>query len=154
MRDTSTNVILSIKPVYANAIMEGIKKVEFRKKIFKRPVDKIFIYSSSPEMKFIGYFTVGKITEASPIELWHKFKDVGHINKQDFFEYYKDKSSGYSIGVKDFVKFEEAINPKDIFPDFYPPQSYQYINQKETSFILSKILKIYSKEKVEEELAL
>ena len=66
MKDTLTSVILSIKPIYAQAIMNGTKKVEFRKKIFKRPVDKIFVYSSSPEQKIIGFFTISEIVEDEP----------------------------------------------------------------------------------------
>ena len=99
-------------------------------------------------MKFIGYFTIDTITESSPLELWLKFKNVGQINKQDFFEYYKGKTSGYSIGIKEFVKFKKGINPKEVFSNFYPPQSYQYINQQETSKIFSKTFNRPPKEKI------
>ena len=61
--DISTNVILSIKPKYAQAIISGTKKVEFRKKIFKRPVDKVYISSSSPSKKLIGFFTFIEVIE-------------------------------------------------------------------------------------------
>lgn len=124
------NVILSIKPIYAQAIMSGTKKVEFRKKIFKKPVDKVFVYSSSPEKKIIGYFTIENIVEESPNQLWELFNKVGGINKKDFFEYFKNSETGFSIRIKKFKKFKEGVNPKDYFENFCAPQSYYYLEEK------------------------
>ncbi len=139
MKDILTSVILSIKPIYAQAIMAGTKKVEFRKKIFKKPVDKVFVYSSSPEKKIIGYFTIGKIVEDSPEQLWEKFKEVGGIDKKDFFEYYKNSETGFSIGVETFQKFNEGVDPADFFEKFCAPQSYIYLEEKTaTNIVYSK----------------
>lgn len=42
------NVILSIKPRYADAIMRGEKRYEFRCSLFKNPdVDRAFIYATA-----------------------------------------------------------------------------------------------------------
>ncbi len=130
MKDTLTSVILSIKPIYAQAIMAGTKKVEFRKKIFKRPIDKVFVYSSSPEKKIIGYFTIGEIVEGSPEQLWERFKEVGGIHKKDFFEYYKNSDTGFSIGVDTFEKFNKGLDPSSFFEKFCAPQSYIYLEEK------------------------
>jgi len=54
------NAILSIKPQYANAILKKEKTVEFRKKVFKNEVDRVYIYSSSPVKRIVGYFTIDK----------------------------------------------------------------------------------------------
>lgn len=110
--------------------MTGIKKVEFRKKIFKKPVDKVFVYSSSPEKKIIGYFTIGEIVEDSPEKLWKKFNKVGGISKKDFFEYYKNVEMGFSISVDTYEKFEDGIDPTDFFEKFCAPQSYIYLEEK------------------------
>ncbi|XCF05572.1 hypothetical protein ABI125_12665 [Tamlana crocina] len=130
MKDTLTSVILSIKPIYARAIMSGTKKVEFRKKIFKRPVDKIFVYSSAPEKKIIGFFTIKEIIENTPTKLWREFGDVGGIEKNDFFNYYQDSKTGFSIKISKVEKFEKGIDPTEYFENFYPPQSFFYLEQK------------------------
>lgn len=129
--DTSTNVLLSIKPKYAQAIIAGIKKVEFRKKIFKRPVDKVYIYSSSPAKKIIGYFTFSEIIEDTPAELWSKFQNVGFIDKADFFNYFKDSEKGFAIIVDDVKKLKKGIDPIEFFENFCAPQSYIYIKGTE-----------------------
>src|SRR5690554_525747 len=130
MKDTLTSVILSIKPIYANAIMAGEKKVEFRKKIFKRQVGKIFVYSSSPEKKIIGFFTISEIIEDKPDKLWKKFGKIGIIGKSDFFEYYKDSETGFSIIIKEVQKFKKGIDPADFFENFCAPQSFLYLEEK------------------------
>lgn len=127
--DTSTNVILSIKPKYAQAIIAGIKKVEFRKKIFKRPVDKVYIYSSSPTKEIIGYFTFSEIVEESPTELWTKFQNVGSIDEADFFDYFKDSAKGFAIVVDNVEKFNKGIAPIEFFENFCAPQSYIYVEK-------------------------
>ena len=135
MKDTLTNVILSIKPIYAQAIIAGTKKVEFRKKIFKRRVEKIFIYSSMPKKKMIGYFTFSDIEEDTPFNLWTKFKEVGGISEKDFFEYYKNVEKGFSIKINEVVKFENEIVPEDFIEKFCAPQSYVYIEEKKLKSI-------------------
>ncbi|MBA3986453.1 MAG: ASCH domain-containing protein [Flavobacteriales bacterium] len=120
------NVILSIKPKYAKSILSGEKKVEFRKTKFARDVDRIYIYSSSPEQRIIGYFLIENIVEDTPEKLWRKFKDVGAVTRSDFFEYYSKKNIAYAIRIKSCKKFKRPINPKDLFEKFTAPQSYIY----------------------------
>lgn len=133
MKNTLTNVILSIKPIYAEAIMAGTKKVEFRKKIFKREVEKIFIYSSMPKKMIVGYFTILEVIEDTPFNIWKEFKEVGGISEKDFFEYYKNTEKGFSIKIDKVVKFKEEIEPEEFIEEFCAPQSYIYIEQKMTA---------------------
>ncbi len=138
MKDTLTSVILSIKPIYAQAIMSGKKKVEFRKKIFKKPVEKIFVYSSSPEKKIIGFFTIKEIIEDSPAKLWEKYNHVGGIEKIDFFNYYKDSKVGFTIIINEVEKFENGIYPSDFFENFCAPQSFIYLEEQTANNIEKK----------------
>jgi len=129
MKDTLTSVILSIKPIYSQAIVSGTKKVEFRKKKFKRDVNKIFIYSSSPEKLIVGYFTILDIVEDSPKNLWNLYNKVGGINEIDFFDYYKDVKTGFSIIIDKVYKFENGVDPIDFLEKFSAPQSYIYVEE-------------------------
>lgn len=123
------NVLLSIKPKYANAILAGEKKVEFRKLTFKQKIERVYIYSSSPEQRITGYFTIENIVSDTPEELWRRFKEVGSISESDFFEYFANKEVGYSIRIKSFNKFKKSIDPKEVFKNFVAPQSYMYCDR-------------------------
>ena len=129
MKNTLTDAILSIKPIYANQILSGNKKVEFRKRKFKKSVDRVYIYSSSPQKMMVGYFTIKTIVEDTPTNLWNEFKDVGGIDKDSFFEYYKNSEIGYSI-VIDKVVSEGEKDPIDFLENFTAPQSYIYLQRE------------------------
>ena len=131
-----TSILLSIKPKYVQKIIEGSKKYEFRKQIFKKDVERAYVYGSSPVMKIVGAFSIGRIISKNPQELWAELKDYSGLTEKEFFEYYKNKQMGTAIEVKDFTQFEKPINPKEIIPDFKPPQSFCYLDEN------SKIYKI------------
>lgn len=130
MKNTLIDAILSIKPIYADAILNGTKTVEFRKKVFKKEVERIFIYSSSPTKLIVGYFTFKQIVEDTPENLWHQFQKIGGINKKDFFEYYKDSEKGFCLIIDKVVKLETEIDPIGFLENFTAPQSYIYLENK------------------------
>ncbi|MHA1585008.1 MAG: ASCH domain-containing protein [Promethearchaeota archaeon] len=120
-------VILSIKPKYVKSILNGTKKFEFRKKIFKRKeISEILIYSSSPVQKIVGGFEIGRILKDTPENLWNTCKEYAGIGKDEFFNYFKDKRTGFAIEIKKLKIFSKKINPYEIIPDFHPPQSFCY----------------------------
>jgi len=81
-------ILLSIKPKYGFAILEGRKKYELRKCVNVRvmPGDLIIMYFSSPVKAIVGYFKAGKVFLASPEEIKNiisKLGDVG-VDEEDF----------------------------------------------------------------------
>ncbi len=65
------NVLLSIKPKYAEAIIAGKKLFEFRRSIFKQnDIDRVYLYATNPVSKVVGSFKVGKIISEEPTLLW------------------------------------------------------------------------------------
>lgn len=124
------DVILSIKPIYVNEILNGTKQVEFRKKIFKKDVERVYIYSSMPKKMIVGYFTFNQIDEDSPKKLWEKYKEVGGIEETDFFDYFKGHRKGYSIIIDKVEKFEEEVDPIEFIENFSAPQSYVYLKSR------------------------
>jgi type I restriction enzyme, S subunit len=122
------NVLLSVKPQYIESILNGDKKYEFRKQMFKRgPIDLVFIYASSPIKKIVGYFKFEEIIEDHPKILWTKLSEVSGLNEDDFFNYFKNKDIGYAIKIDDFKKFSYPAHPNNIIKHFHPPQSFCYV---------------------------
>ena len=50
------NALISIKPKYVEEIINKNKKYEYRKSIFKKDIDKVYIYSTRPNKQIVGYF--------------------------------------------------------------------------------------------------
>jgi len=122
------NVLLSVKPKYANEIVSGRKKYEFRKSIFKREnIEKMYIYSSSPVKKIIAIVDIDGILSDSPQKLWEKCHDDAGISEPEFFNYFKNSDVGYAIKISNVQEFSIPIDPYHLYEDFRPPQSFYYI---------------------------
>ncbi|WP_319558302.1 ASCH domain-containing protein [Thiomicrorhabdus sp.] len=123
-------VLLSIKPEFADKILSGTKKFEFRKVIFKaKEVRSIVIYSSSPVRKVIGEFDISEIFEMDPRELWERTSEFSGIEKDYFDEYFDGKETGFAIEVGSFKKYKKPLNLKDLGVSS-PPQSFCYLKEK------------------------
>jgi type I restriction enzyme S subunit len=123
------DVLLSIKPRYVRSIIDGEKRYEFRKSIFRQPdVSRVYIYSSSPVKKIVASFEIGDILEDRPADLWETVKDYAGIDDRDFFEYFAGKSRAFAIEIQDLQELSEPIDPRETIPGFVPPQSYCYVD--------------------------
>ena len=123
------DIIMSIKPKYVNRILNGTKKFEFRKNIPVkiRDVDKIFIYSTSPQKKIVGHFLVKDVYKMKINALWHKTKKHSGIEKNDFKNYFEGKSDGFAIEIGMVVKYGIPLDFKEIDKTGVVPQSFKYI---------------------------
>ncbi|KLE06646.1 ASCH domain-containing protein [Aliarcobacter butzleri] len=122
-------ILMSVKPKYVSKIISGEKKFEFRKKIFKKNIEKVYIYSSSPQKQIVGYFEIKHIIKDCPNKLWEMTKSKAGISKEDFDDYYKDRECGYAIEIKEFQELDEYLSPYDYYSNFKAPQSFSYFNQ-------------------------
>lgn len=123
------NVLLSIKPRYAEAIMNESKRYEFRKSMFKSDgVELVFVYSSSPVQKIIGTFRVGKVIHDAPGSLWRQLREYAGIEEKDFFMYFGDRSRGFAIEIRNPQEFGAPVDPWELDANFVPPQSFKYVD--------------------------
>lgn len=132
------NLLISIKPEVVNKILAYEKLYEFRKSIFKQEVEKIFIYSTYPVKKIVGYFEVGEVIHDSPNVLWNSFSEFSGISKKDFFKYYEGVDKGFAIKINNLHVFDKFIDMDD-YDDFRAPQSFCYVENNECLRDLLKI---------------
>lgn len=131
------NIILSINPKYVSKILKGEKKIEFRRTLFKKNVKKVFIYSTSPEKKIVAEFEIKNITFDKPKNLWDKFQFISGVNEMAFYSYFEGKQTGYAIEITNLLEYDDAIDPKEKFSEFQPPQSFKYTSWT-TSDLINK----------------
>jgi predicted transcriptional regulator len=123
--------LLPIKPIYANAIMAGTKRVEFRKTAFRRPVTHVAVYASTPVQRIIGVFSIASIDHASPAALWRRHATYGGITSEAFELYYEGTETGLAIGITDVLELLEPIPLDALGKRVTPPQSFRYLNTVE-----------------------
>lgn len=121
-------VLMPIKPKYANQILDGTKKFEYRKsKIRKDNVHSIIIYATAPVKKVIGEVEIVDFLEDTPENIWNQTHEHGGIAKEDYDKYFKGKDTAvaYALGTPKRYSKEKSLAKFDIC---YYPQSYVYVS--------------------------
>jgi predicted transcriptional regulator len=121
------NVLLSIKPEFALEIFRGTKRFEYRRIIFKEPVESIVVYASAPTKRVIGEFLVKDILFEDLHSLWSKTKQHSGISRNYFYSYFSDKDKGYAIKVGRTFKYKTPYLLDDLY-GIRPPQSFVYVD--------------------------
>lgn len=119
---------MAIHPGYANAILDGRKTVEFRKRGLAPDVRTVVIYATSPEKRIVGEFTVDSVTVAAPAELWSTAGSQGCIARADFDAYYAASGSAAGIGVANARRYRVPVPLSELDPTPAVPQSYTYLS--------------------------
>ena len=124
----SMQVLLSIKPEYAEKILNGEKKYEFRKVLPKnKSITKVIIYATMPIGKVIGEFEIAELISDSPSRLWERTAEFSGITPDFFQSYFEGKKTAHAIRVGRIRKYKKMKNLSDILPSGTPPQSYWYV---------------------------
>lgn len=119
-------ILLSIKPKYAEQILNGTKKFEYRKIKPKFDVNYIFVYWTFPKMKVIMMVKVESIIALPPQKMWIETYHSSGISKNDFFKYYKNSKIAYAFKLGKVIYFKK---PKSLsyYNVKHAPQSFVYI---------------------------
>lgn len=125
-------VLLSVKPRFADQIMAGTKRVEFRRSWTKQPVGLLLIYSSSPTQRLVGMVNVDGTITGSPTKVWTACIGRGPgLARKELLSYFEGKSEAHGILLGDVTKPPQPIAPKSVFKGFRAPQSFRYLSNAE-----------------------
>ncbi len=122
--------LLSIHPKYAQSIIRGDKKAEFRKTRFREEISYVVIYATSPIQKIVGYFEVARIEEGSPRRLWMRHGKVGGILYEEFKKYFGSSIFGIAIGIRRPQALIHPIPLSVVGDSILPPQNFSYLTPK------------------------
>lgn len=121
-------ILLSINPNHVENILNGTKRYEFRKKVCKRHVDKILIYSTTPIMKVVGEAEVEEVLVHNPEAIWKKTKTKSGIDKKFFDQYYKNRDQAVAYKLRNVIKYRQPKELKE-YGVSSAPQSFRYIEE-------------------------
>lgn len=125
-------VLLSIKPEYANKILSGEKRFEFRKVSFTNGgVRTVVIYATKPIGKVIGEFEVLDIYSDSPSNIWERTKKHAGIEKDFFDSYYQGKKVAVAIAVGEVQRYKKPMELSELGGSLTAPQSFRYMEASE-----------------------
>jgi predicted transcriptional regulator len=118
---------MAIHERYADAIMNGVKRVEFRKRRLADDIETVWVYATAPVSKVVGRFSVDDIVQGSPEDIWDRFGAVGVIERDAFFLYYAGSDTAVAIVVADAQRLPEPVGLHELEPRPAVPQSFAYL---------------------------
>lgn len=131
-------VLLSLKPNFAERILEGHKTAEVRRRFPNLPpTTRVFIYASSPSRAVLGSFILDAVHVGAPSTLWDQFGARLDINREYFDRYLEGTSSGSVLEVGTAVRWEQPIPLAQLRSavGIEPPQSYRYLNLEQAAHL-------------------
>jgi predicted transcriptional regulator len=120
--------VMAINPEFADRILAGTKKVEFRRTIPRREVTHVMIYSTAPCKVIVGYFEVTGIDIGAPADIWKRFGQNSGISAEGFRSYYRGSAKAVAIKVGRVVAFKSPLPLIELSPNLSPPQSFCYLS--------------------------
>lgn len=127
--DYDKGIILPINPQFVELIFAGEKRYEYRKKLCKKDINKLYIYSTSPQSAIVGEVEVREKINKEKEELWRESCGGSGITKPFYDEYFEkqDNSCAYLLG--NVKKYDKPIELRRIGIN-YVPQSFLYVDEK------------------------
>lgn len=123
-----TSVLLSIKPQFANAILEGTKLFELRRKIFRdKDVRRIVIYASSPVRRVVGEFSIDSVLAHEPTKLWSLTSRGAGVDREFFDEYFRGRAVAFAVKVAKPKRYARPRRLQEHYGIARPPQSFCYL---------------------------
>jgi predicted transcriptional regulator len=122
-------LLMSMKPEFAERIMRRKKTVELRRKFSTRWIGhRINIYASAPVMSLMGEARIAGVAMNTPEIIWERFHDQIGCSRAEFDAYVNGTNEIYAI------ELDEVRQYRDRFPlahishlineQLTPPQSY------------------------------
>lgn len=121
-------ILLSIKPEYASKILDGSKKFEYRRKIYKRTgIKKVIIYATLPVGKVVGEFQIEGVIESCPKQLWAETKEASGITYDFYSSYFSDREKAFALKVGKVRRYKIPKCLTEFLDSGIAPQSYAYV---------------------------
>ena len=135
MKTTTSPLILSLKPRYADLVFEGLKKAELRRRIILHIQNRdVFIYVSSPVMELRGGFRVGQVWQGAPEKIWNMVSNLAEVTRQNFDTYFEGSTIAYALEITKVWEYQNPVSLNTLrnrFPNFVVPQSWRYAKPEE-----------------------
>ncbi|MEH1904077.1 MAG: hypothetical protein V7L04_22365 [Nostoc sp.] len=134
---------LSIKRIYAERIIAGIKTIELR----KRPIgmelgDLVLLYETAPDSVIRGGFIADKTISLPVTKMWEKYHSVMGVEKEFYDSYFDNCEFAYGTFIYRNFTFPELTLNKiyKLCSGFTPPQAT--INWREDWYIHAEWINI------------
>ncbi len=140
MSPESRALLVSLRPRFAQMLLDGSKTVELRRTVPRvSPGTMVVLYASSPDCRLVGTATVADLVSGSPFDIWASHGSRTGIDRSEYDAYFEGArvAAAISLGeVKPLTKFRPLPELRERLDGFSPPQSFRYLTHQQVSVIV------------------
>ena len=132
--DQERLIFLSLKPRFADAIVQGSKSIELRRRPPRIEVPtRALLYASSPRMALVGECTIREIVELAPSTMWRRHGPDTGVTRKEFMKYFSGCDRAYGLHVDEVLVLRPvSLNQlRESIEGFEPPQSFRYLTTEQ-----------------------
>lgn len=125
------HALLSIKPIYAEAILSGRKMWEFRRVVpTHRDGLVCVLYASSPVRRIVGAFYTSYTENGTVSEVWAATVGLRGVTEENYRHYFQSTDTASALLVSGVERVEPMVLGA-ISDNESPPQSFRYLSLAE-----------------------
>ena len=127
-------ILLSIKKVYCDLILNGTKRFEFRKCLPNglRKGDEGAIYCTRPVSRVVAYFRIADIIQATRQGLWRQTRLAAGINYETFMRYFSATQQANAVRIGELHVLNTPLSLVRLRKNKTPPQSFLYLTESQS----------------------
>ena len=134
-------VLLSVRPRFAEALLDGSKTVEIRRRR-ARIADgaTCLVYASSPVRALLGAVSVETVDTAPADVLWSRWGDRTALRRDEYDQYLAGGARPCAIVISRAISFPIPLGLSELrrrHSPFVTPQSYRFLADSELGSLLN-----------------
>lgn len=129
-------LLLSVRPRFARALLDGTKTVEVRRRFPDVPSGtKVVLYSSSPERAVLGTMRVRALGRMAAEDIWRNYRDEIFIEWDELSDYLNGADRSSILELESPVTWPHPVplNSMRRMIGLEPPQSFRYLTERQLS---------------------
>src|SRR4051812_23673857 len=104
------SVLLSVRPRFADALLDGTKTVEVRRRPVRLSAGALcLLYASSPTRALTGALTVVGVDHGTPDELWRRHGPRTALTRDEYDGYLDGRSTACALLVATPIAFNKPV---------------------------------------------
>jgi predicted transcriptional regulator len=134
-------LFISLRPRYAELLLEGRKTVELRRvqpDVLRGTL--ALLYASSPVRALVGLAIIDQVHVAKSPEIWRAYGTRTGLTRDEYEEYFDGAAAAVAILLQDVQRLHTPVTLSDLRKGrdwFRPPQSFRYLDAEQTASLVS-----------------
>lgn len=132
------DVLISIRPNFADAIFSGKKTVELRRRVPAiKSGARLWIYVTKPVGAVMGYAELKHVSVGEPDEIWAEQGSFSGLSREQYDAYFEGSKSASALMLHNVRKMAPVpmSQLRQMRANFHPPQVLTRLSEDEAAFL-------------------